>query len=45
MRRLDPSLASGSEEFLDTSMPEALDHVYSGARHASEVKQKDIERS
>ena len=39
MGRLNSSLTSSSEEFLDPTMPEALDHVYSVALHFSLVKQ------
>lgn len=35
---LNSCLASGGEEFLDAGMPEALNHVYSVARHYSAVK-------
>jgi hypothetical protein len=39
MRRLNASFASCCKELLDTAMPEALDHVYSEARHGPNVKQ------
>jgi hypothetical protein len=38
--RLNSSLASGSEELLDPTMPEALDHLYSVALHVSLVEQQ-----
>jgi hypothetical protein len=39
MRRLDSSFASGREELLDASVPEALNHAYSVARQYSVVKE------
>jgi hypothetical protein len=41
MGRLNSSFAPSSEEFLDPTMPEAPDHVYSVALHFSLVKQVD----
>jgi hypothetical protein len=38
MGRLNSSFASSGEEFFDATMPEALDHAYSVARHYSLVK-------
>jgi len=38
MGRLNASFASGGEEPFNPIVPEALDHLYSGTRHASEVK-------
>jgi hypothetical protein len=42
MGRLNPSFASGGEKLLDPTMPEALDHAYSVARHFSLVKQVNL---
>jgi len=42
MRGLNSSFASGSEELLDSTMPEALDHAYSVARRYSLVKHADL---
>jgi len=39
MGRLNPCFASGREESFNTGVPEALDHVYSVARHYPAVKQ------
>ena len=36
--RLNSSFASGREESFDAGVPEALNHVYSVARHYSAVK-------
>lgn len=38
MGRLNSSFASGQEESFDAGVPEALNHVYSVARHYSAVK-------
>jgi hypothetical protein len=43
MGGLNASFASGVEKLLNAGVPEALDHMYSGTRHASEVKQKWLE--
>ena len=42
MRRQNSSLASGREESLDATMPEALDHAYSVALHFPLVKSEAL---
>jgi hypothetical protein len=43
MGRSNSSFAFGGEKLLDPTMPEALDHAYSVARHFSLVKQVDLD--
>jgi len=42
MGRLNSSFAPGGEKFLDSTMPEVLDHAYSVALHISLVKQVNL---
>lgn len=45
MGRLNSSFASSSEKLLDSTVPEALDHAYSVARHFSHVKKDALNAS
>ena len=44
MGRLNSGLAPGGEELLYASVPEALDHAYSVARHYSDVNEPRKDR-
>jgi hypothetical protein len=39
---LNPGFASGREKLLDPTVPEALDHAYSVARHYSPVQRMSL---